>query len=243
MTGAGGGRSAPVVLVLQHEEAAPAGVFGEALREAGLRLDERVLCAGDATPPDLGGHDALLVLGGEMNVGEEADYPFLAAEQELLREAVRQELPTVGICLGAQQLAASCGGGVVRRGALALGWSTFTVEHDDALLAGVETVTPVFHWRQYACRLPDEALLIARGDGDPQVFRLGPAAWGVQFHPEVDREILAAWVADDPDTVARVTGAAPEALLAENERRLPASAALCRRLAANFVAATGLGDR
>ena len=244
MTGAPAGRSAaPSVLVLQHEAAAPAGLFGEALREAGLRLDERVLCAGEPTPRDLADHDALLVLGGEMNVGEEAEYPFLLAEQELLREAVRDGLPTLGICLGAQQLAASCGGGVVRRAVLALGWSSFTVERDDALLAGVETATPVFHWREYACRLPDEAVLIASGDGDPQVFRLGGSAWGVQFHPEVDREILAGWVADDPDTVARVTGAAPDALLAENERRLPASAALCRRLAANFAAATGLARR
>jgi GMP synthase (glutamine-hydrolysing) len=243
VTGAAVGRPAPIVLVLQHEIMAPAGLFGAALREAGLRLDERVLCAGDPTPRGLADYDALLVLGGDMNVGEEAEYPFLAAEQELLREAVREGLPTLGICLGAQQLAASCGGGVVRRGALALGWSSFAVERDDALLAGVETTTPVFHWRQYACRLPDDAVLIASGDGDPQVFRLGAAAWGVQFHPEVSREILAGWVADDPDTVALVTGAAPDSLLAENERRLPASAALCRRLVANFVAATGFARR
>jgi GMP synthase (glutamine-hydrolysing) len=233
-------RSAPSVLVLQHEPAAPAGLFGEALREAGLRLDERVLCAGDPAPERLDDHDALLVLGGDMNVGEEARYPFLAAEQQLLREAVRDGVPTLGICLGAQQLAASCGGGVTRRSALALGWSRFTVERDDALLAGIETDTPVFHWRQYACRLPGDAVLIASGDGDPQVFRLGEAAWGVQFHPEVSRGILAGWVADDPQTVARVTRAAPAELLAENEHRLPASAALCRRLAANFVTAAGL---
>jgi GMP synthase (glutamine-hydrolysing) len=236
-------RPAPSVLVLQHEPAAPAGLFGEALRAAGLRLDERVLCAGDATPERLDDHDALLVLGGDMNVGEEAEHPFLLAEQKLLRQAVRDGLPTLGICLGAQQLAASCGGGVTRRSSLALGWSRFTLERHDALLAGIETDTPVFHWRQYACRLPGEAVLIASGDGDPQVFRLGEAAWGVQFHPEVSREILAGWVADDPQTVARVTKAGPAALLAENERRLPASAALCRRLAANFVAATGLAAR
>ena len=243
MTGAAGARPAPGVLVLQHEPAAPAGLFGEALREAGLRLDERVLCTGDPAPERLDGYDALLVLGGDMNVGEEDRYPFLVAEQELLREAVRDGVPTLGICLGAQQLAASCGGGVTRRSALALGWSRFTTERDDELLAGIETDTPVFHWRQYACRLPSDAVLIASGDGDPQVFRVGEAAWGVQFHPEVSREILAGWVADDPRTVTRVTKAAPAELLAENERRLPASAALCRRLAANFVSAAGLAAR
>ena len=96
------------VVVLQHESGAPAAILGDSLREAGFRLDVRRLCSGDEVPGSLAGHDALIVLGGEMNVGEEADYPFLAAEQELLGEAVRSGLPTLGICLGAQQLAASC---------------------------------------------------------------------------------------------------------------------------------------
>jgi len=176
MTGVPAAPAAARVLVLQHEAAAPAGLFGETLRAAGLRLDERVLCEGGLVPEQLDDHDALLVLGGDMNVGEEAEYPFLLAEQELLRKAVSTGLPTLGICLGAQQLAASCGGGVRRRASLALGWRRFTVERDDALLDGVEVRTPVFHWRQFACRLPDDAVPIAHGDGDPQVFRIGRAS-------------------------------------------------------------------
>src|SRR5664280_903890 len=180
-TGGPVSESAHSVVILQHESGAPAAILGDSLRKAGFRLDVRLLCSGDEVPGSLAGHDALIVLGGEMNVGEEADYPFLAAEQELLGEAVRSGVPTLGICLGAQQLAASCGGGVVRCDALALGWYPFIVERDDALLAGVDSRTLVFHWREYACRLPDEAVLIASGDGDPQVFRLGSAAWGIQF--------------------------------------------------------------
>jgi GMP synthase (glutamine-hydrolysing) len=237
------GESPHSVVILQHESGAPAAILGDSLREAGFRLDVRLLCSGDEVPGSLAGHDALIVLGGEMNVGEEADYPFLRAEQELLREAVRSGFPTLGICLGAQQLAASCGGGVVRRGALALGWYPFDVEREDALLAGVDPRTPVFHWRQYACRLPDEAVLIASGDGDPQVFRLGSAAWGIQFHPEPSLEVLAGWFADDPQTVARGPGHGIDELLAESRQRLPASATLCRQVAANFLDATGLAPR
>jgi GMP synthase (glutamine-hydrolysing) len=237
------GESPHSVVILQHESGAPAAILGDSLREAGFRLDVRLLCSGDEVPGSLAGHDALIVLGGEMNVGEEADYPFLRAEQELLREAVRSGFPTLGICLGAQQLAASCGGGVVRRGALALGWYPFDVEREDALLAGVDPRTLVFHWRQYACRLPDEAVLIASGDGDPQVFRLGSAAWGIQFHPEPSLEVLAGWFADDPQTVARGPGHGVDELLAESRQRLPASATLCRQVAANFLDATGLAPR
>jgi GMP synthase-like glutamine amidotransferase len=86
-------------------------------------------------------------------------------------------------------------------------------------------------------------VLIASGDGDPQVFRLGTVAWGVQFHPEVTIEILASWSADDPREVARSFAGGTDALLTESRRRLPASSALCGRLVANFVAACGLTGR
>ena len=231
------------VLILQHESGAPAAILGEALVSAGLRLDVRCLCAGDEVPANLAGHAALIVLGGEMNVGEEADYPFLLAERDLLSAAMRDGVPTLGICLGAQQLATSCGGGVVRRAELALGWYPFEVVRSDALLAGIDTDTLVFHWRQYACRLPAEAVLIASGDGDPQVFRLGRAAWGIQFHPEPSLEVLTGWFADDPQTVAKSAAGGVDGLLAECRRRLPASATLCRQVVANFLGATGLAPR
>ncbi len=231
--------SVATALVLQHEQGAPAGLFGDALRAGGLRLEERVLCAGDAVPASLDGYAALVVLGGDMNVGEEERFPFLLNERGLLAGAVASGLPTLGICLGAQQLAAACGGGVRRRASLGLGWRPFTVLRDDPLLQGVDTATRAFHWRWYACRLPEHAVLAATGDGDPQVFRVGAASWGVQFHPEVTYEILAGWFRDDAQAAGEA-GAAADALLAESRARLTASAALCERLAANFMTATGL---
>jgi GMP synthase-like glutamine amidotransferase len=114
------------------------------------------------------------------------------------------------------------------------------VLRDDPLLAGVDTTTRAFHWRWYACRLPQDAVLSATGDGDPQVFRVGTAAWGVQFHPEVTYEILAGWFRDDAESAGEASAFDVDALLAESRERLPASAALCERLTANFLAATGL---
>ena len=230
------------VIVLQNDSAAPAGLIGECLREAGFVLDVRRLDDGGEVPAGLSDCDALVVLGGDMNVGEEMDYPFLLAERELMAEAVRTGLPTLGICLGAQQLAASGGGGVSRRAATAFGWRPFAVERVDDLLAGIDPDTLVFQWRDYACRLPGEAVLLASGDGDPQVFRLGRASWGVQFHPEVTIEILSDWFADDPKTVAHNAAGGLDGLLAETRRLLPASSALCRRLIANFLSAAGLAS-
>ncbi|HMK93277.1 MAG TPA: type 1 glutamine amidotransferase [Thermoleophilia bacterium] len=230
------------VIVLQNDSAAPAGIVGDCLRAAGFALDVRRLDDGDDVPAGLSDYDALLVLGGDMNVGEESDYPFLTAERELMAEAVRSGLPTLGICLGAQQLAASGGGGVSRRDVTAFGWRPFAVQQVDDLLAGVDPRTLVFQWRDYACRLPGEAVLLASGDGDPQVFRLGSAAWGIQFHPEVTLGILTAWFEDDPQTVADRAAGGLDGLLAESRRLLPASAGLCRRLVANFLTSTGLAS-
>ena len=231
--------SPATALVLQHEAGAPAGLLGDALRAGGLDLDERVLCAGDALPASLDGYAALIVLGGDMNVGEEDRFPFLLPERGLLAHAAATGLPTLGICLGAQQLAAACGGGVRRRASLGIGWRPFTVLRDDPLLEGVDPTARAFHWRWYACRLPEHAVLAATGDGDPQVFRVGAAAWGVQFHPEVTYDILAGWFRDDARGAGEAAADA-DALLTESRTRLTASAALCARLAANFLTATGL---
>ena len=236
-------RTTPRVTILQHESSAPPALLGRALTEAGLRLDVRRLDRRDEVPSGLSGSDALIVLGGDMNVGQETDFPFLRAERELLGEAVSAGFPTLGICLGAQQLATAAGGGVVRRDSLALGWHPIVVHRDDALIEGADRQTLVFAWRQYACRLPAGAALIASGDGDPQIFRLGGAAWGVQFHPEVTVEILASWFAEDAQTVARSSAGGSERLLAESRRRVPASSVLCRQLVTNFLAACGLCRR
>ncbi len=235
--------STPTVTILQHEAAAAPALLARFLSEAGWRLDVRRLDQADDVPTGLSEGGALIVLGGDMNVGDEADYPFLVAERELLREALRAGVPTLGICLGAQQLATAAGGGVVRRDTLGLGWHAIAVHRDDALIEGIDRQTLVFQWRWYACRLPAEATLIASGAGDPQIFRLGSAAWGVQFHPEVTVEILTAWVDEDRQTVARSAARGADELLTESRRRLPASSALCRRLVANFVAACDLARR
>jgi len=234
---------APRVTILQHEPAAPPALLGDLLGEARLQVDVRRLDRGDEVPSDPSGCHALIVLGGDMNVGEEADYPFLQAEQELLRKALRAGLPTLGVCLGAQLLATAAGGGVVKRDRLALGWRPIAVHREDELIAGIARDTRLFQWRQYACRLPAETEPIASGDGDPQVFRIGDAAWGVQFHPEVTLEILESWVAADPGPIADCVEGGGDGLLEESRRRLPASSALCRRLVVNFLSATGLFPR
>ena len=119
----------PVVLVVQHQELCPPGWVGEWLTAEGLRLDVRHPYAGDPLPDDLGQHDGLVVLGGQMGANDDDAYPWLTPTKDLIRSGAAHEVPVLGICLGHQLAAAALGGEVVvnpagaRRGVLEMSWS------------------------------------------------------------------------------------------------------------------------
>lgn len=235
------------ILVLQHEPASSAALVGEYLTEAGFELDVRHLGEGDATPApdDLYDRGALIVLGGDMNVDEEHDHPFLVPERLLLAEAVRRGLPTLGICLGAQQLALATGGDVYRRAEPLIGWHPIEFHARDGLVDGLHPQPVVFSWRAYTCRAPDEAQVLAYspGDGEPQIFRVGESAWGLLFHPEVDRKLLLGWIDGDRDYLDEVLPEGAKGLRAMSKRELLRSAMFCGQLMANFLAVGRVRER
>jgi len=193
------------VLVVQHEDDCPPAWVGDWLVEAGCTLDVRRPYAGEDLPPDLKGHDALLVLGGAMGANDDATHPWLTPTKELVREAVRRAVPTLGICLGHQLVATALGGDAGRNprgqqlGLLPLGW-TDAAGQDDLTRGLVGTGFGV-HWNDdIVLRAPDGTVALARTpEGELQVARFAPTAWGVQLHPEVDERILATWAEHDRD--------------------------------------------
>src|SRR5690348_2224437 len=106
--------SAPNVLVVQPDESDPPARLGDWLRAAGAALDVRRAWIDGDLPGSLEGLDALIVLGGEMGALDDGTHPWVADVRALLREAVSEEVPTLGVCLGAQLLAAANGGRVER---------------------------------------------------------------------------------------------------------------------------------
>src|SRR6266702_496924 len=106
------------LLVIEHEEGCPAGLLGDAARDAGVALWRVAAGGGEPLPGEgeLDGVDGLVVLGGSMGVGDLPQYPHLGEVMELIRRAAARELPALGICLGSQ-LAAQALGGRAHRGA------------------------------------------------------------------------------------------------------------------------------
>ena len=221
------------VLVVQHEEHCGAGRLEASLCSA-ARLDVRRPDLGDPLPPDLAGYGGLVVLGGAVGVLDDGDAPWLPATRRLLADAVAAGLPTLGICLGAQMLAVATGG-TVERGAAGLeaGVVALTLTPEagtDPLLAPVRAASgeapPVAQFHQDAVtRLPPGAVLLASSERYPhQAFRVGAAAWGLQYHPEVTAADFAAWVHDGHRTV-RGAGLDPAGLVASYTDAEPALAA------------------
>jgi GMP synthase (glutamine-hydrolysing) len=238
-------------IILMHAQGEGPGRLAGALTAHGYRLELRRLHAGDAVPGALADGELLVVMGGPMGVGDCGDprHPFLARELGLLRQAIAEDRPVLGICLGAQLLAAAAGARVERnryrgRPQREVGWAgvTFARAPAHAELDGLPAQAPMLHWHEDAFALPPGAALLAWSKRCPhQAFRLDHSGrpgrqLGVQFHPEVDAATVARWARADARFVLGANGAgAVQRLLDENARQEARSRAVAGRLIANLI--------
>jgi GMP synthase-like glutamine amidotransferase len=213
-------------LVIENDPTSDLGQFDEWLTEGGLTLDVVRPYAGDPLPADLEGYDALVVLGGEQHVYRNPDgtpdAPWFDALESLLRKAVRTRTATLGICLGAQLLATAHAGTVAPAVAGPEIGTRLVAKRDaaesDPLFGPMPMLPDVIQWHHdEVTELPVGAILLAASTNYPvQAFRVGSAAWGVQFHPECDTRILAAWVNESGPVLADL-GLPGDELLARAE--------------------------
>ena len=186
-------------LVVTHAEPEGPYALGEALLAAGVALDVRPVFVRSDLPDELSAYDGLLVMGGPMSATSERGFTSRAGELRLLAEALERGLPVLGICLGAQLLAAAAGGRVVAGDAgVEIGWAPVRLSAaagEDQLLGGLPTSFEVLHWHGDTVLLPGSATHLASSERYAnQAFRVGERAWGLQFHLEVDEDAVAAFL-------------------------------------------------
>jgi GMP synthase (glutamine-hydrolysing) len=195
------------------------------MRERGARLHRVELDEGEPLP-DWREFDAMVVMGGPMGACDDADHPWLAAERECIGPAVRTGLPFFGACLGSQLLAASLGASVYTGETPEVG--VLDVElteagRNDPLLGGLPASFPTLQWHSDSFELPPGAVGLATSPAYAnQAFRVGTAAYAVQFHVEVTSDMAAEWatVPDYARALEQVRGpGALDALLEAFEER------------------------
>jgi GMP synthase (glutamine-hydrolysing) len=184
------------VLVLQHIACEPPGEFEDVLRERGARIHRVELDEGEPLP-GWQQFDAIVAMGGPMSVNDDASLPWLAAEKQLISEAVRAGVPYWGACLGVQLLAASLGARVYPGPAPEVGVLPVMVTadgRDDPVFRDLPEQFPTLQWHGDTFDLPEGATLLASSPAYPnQAFRFGRRAYGVQFHVEVSEPMAAEW--------------------------------------------------
>lgn len=136
-----------------------------------------------------------IILGGPIGVYETVDYPFLQREIDLLKVRLEKNLPTLGICLGAQLIAHALGAKVCAGHSKEIGWSKLTLPvAENNPLQALENIE-VLHWHGDTFDLPEQAELLASSDLYPnQAFRVGQNILALQFHAEVASESLEKWL-------------------------------------------------
>ena len=185
-------------LVLQHIDAEHPGIFRDFMDGGGVRWEAIHLDRGEAIPP-LDGYDAMMVMGGPMDVWQEDEHPWLVAEKAAIAEAVRErEMPYLGVCLGHQLLASALGGEVAGMDAPEVGIL-------DVELTGAGRLDPVvgsapqrfkaLQWHGAEVRrLPADAETLAHSPVCPvQAFRVGDTAFGIQYHVELTAATVHEW--------------------------------------------------
>jgi GMP synthase (glutamine-hydrolysing) len=227
------------ILAIVHQRDAGPGVFAEAIADGGGQLDEWTLGERPEPPANPFSYDAVLILGGAMNVDEGERHGWIAAEEALLRELLAHEVPLLGLCLGGQLLAAAAGAQPRRASHPEIGWRQVEIAiegADDPLLGPLAPSFEAFQWHSYEFPLPPGAAPLARSEVCLQACRLGERAWALQFHPEVSAADARHWIDDyraDPDAVR--IGIDPAALGPETEQKIGAFNQLGRELCGRWL--------
>jgi GMP synthase (glutamine-hydrolysing) len=223
------------VIAAVHSDSGGPRVFGDVARELGHELVE--FRPADVAPPDSA--DAVLVLGGSMHVDQEDAHPWLAGEREWLRDLLDSGVPILGVCLGAELVAAAAGWEVTPLSLPEIGWHEVELTQAggaDPLLSVVPERFAAMQWHSYAAEPPVEAAVLARNPSCAQAYRVAEIAWGIQFHAEVDAAGIHRWVDDGADGAdAREVGLDAEAVRERTRREIAGWTALGRELFARFL--------
>lgn len=182
----------PKVLIVLHQEHSTPGRVGQSLTRRGYRLDTRRPALGDTLPYSTHNYAGVVIFGGPMSANDKD--AFIKREIDFIQTPLSEKTPFLGICLGAQMLAKVIGGRVESRsdGLVEIGY--YDLHPSAAGKALMDWPRKVYQWHREGFYTPRGTELLASGEHyEEQAFRVGPSAYGIQFHPELTLAMLHRW--------------------------------------------------
>lgn len=227
-------------LVLRHVEHEGIAGYREPIEAAGYEIERVAAHHAGCARLDTMSPDLLVVMGGPMGVYDTDRYPWLSEEIAVIRRRVAADLPTLGVCLGSQLIAAALGAEVRKGPVREIGFASVALT--DAGKAGplrhLDGVD-LLHWHGDTFDVPDSAELLATTVSYAQAFARGRNLLALQFHAEMgEDERFEHWLVNDGADIAEV-GSTPEALRAVHDRLGPPAVVAGRAMIAEWLAGLG----
>lgn len=185
-------------MVFQHVGHEPLGTLDPMLKAAGFRIRYVNFGREPDVVPDLESYNGLIVLGGPMGVYEAATFRHLSVEMQAIEKAIQKNIPVLGICLGAQLIAAVLGAHVRKAPAWELGWYDVHLTQkakSDLLFKSYGSSEKIFQLHQDTFDIPKTADHLAWSTlCEGQAFKYGEKVYGLQFHLEADEAMILRWL-------------------------------------------------
>ena len=178
------------VLVVQNTRVEGSGYLGELLSNDGFVITS-VNAKHEKLPEKR--YSLVVILGAPESAND--DLAYLQAEQKLIKKTVDDNVPLIGICLGSQLIAKTFGGKVYRGTKKEIGfYHDLVIDNNSKLFSGFTNPFTVFHWHGDTFDLPEKATRLVHSTNYPnQAFQIGSAV-GLQFHLEVNAEMVNLWL-------------------------------------------------
>lgn len=230
------------LLVFQHVPFEPLGTLDRLFKQAGFRIRYVNFDRQPDARVEIARYHGLVVLGGPMSADQSDRHPNLPYEKQAIRHSIELGHPVLGICLGAQLIAASLGGHTLRGRAPEFGWvdvAPTAAGRDDPLFRHFAGSERIFQWHSDTFTLPHGAVhLAASTDCELQGFRFHDHVYGLQFHLEADRPLIARWLSNRrqlAELAHRGVTLDPARVLEETDANLPRAAMLARTVFGEFI--------
>ena len=199
------------VLVVQNTRIESSGYLGELLARDGFGITS--INAKHETIPHKK-FSLVVILGAPESAND--DFPYLIEEQELIKNSVNDDIPVLGICLGSQLIAKTFGAKIYSGPKKEIGfYNDLKISSDSTFFSGFQNPFTVFHWHGDTFDLPQGALRLASSEHYPNQAFQYKSAIGLQFHLEVNEEMVNLWLDNTEEKLQKISYINPQEIRSE----------------------------